>query len=526
MSRTPFRLSEGAKENGFEVKKHDETIREFNETTTLRREENVENARQFNETMAQRRQEHADTLKIDLRDFNEAVRQYDLGRTDRIAEIAGRLKLDTAQLQAQIDQYAQSRLDQIDQFAETMGLNKERLREEVRQFNKSTALEYDRLATQFDLAKLAQEQKIDIMKLDDMFQQEAEDRAYLRQLTLVGIEGTEADKDRAWRSIEAELNRVFQATMQDDTQTFEQREARRQRYNDNLGIAYEGLAEFGGLLVVTKLFGNKAGMTSAQFTAAILQGRGSDPALYKQAFPELTDSEVQAYADNYASKSTGGTTDTGGTDTGGTDTGGTDTGGTDTGTGIESPTEIGSQVLPRVNRGRITGFDVTPEGTRRYTKFTTPDGVTHDIDGIEEGVPSRVSSSGAKEYYNASADAPGRVGSWQNQRPEATVDLEKEWKDATRNLRAMSARDWTNATMSMANWFVTGASWDQMMRTNPILGQLSALMMAKSGALAASIGPAFMVGYTAYMAYQAFRDEPSPGALGYFTAGIASKRRC
>ena len=98
-------------------------------------------------------------------------------------------------------------------------------------------------------------------------------------------------------------------------------------------------------------------------------------------------------------------------------------------------------------------------------------------------------------------------------------------KDATRNLRAMSARDWTNATMSMANGFVTGASWDQMMRTNPILGQLSALMMAKSGALAASIGPAFMVGYTAYMAYQAFRDEPSPGALGYFTAGGDSKRK-
>jgi len=181
--------------------------------------------------------------------------------------------------------------------------------------------------------------------------------------------------------------------------------------------------------------------------------------------------------------------------------------------------------LPRVNGGRITGFEVTPEGTRRYTKFSTPDGVTHDIDGIEDGVPYRVSSSGAKEYYNASADAPGRVGSWQNQRPEATVDLEKEWKDATRNLRAMSARDWTNATMSMANGFVTGASWDQMMRTNPILGQLSALMMAKSGALAASIGPAFMVGYTAYMAYQAFRDEPSPGALGYFTAGGGSKRK-
>ena len=301
-----------AAEHNLDWERVNEAMRQFDVTTVEGKRQfdttTAEDARQFDLTFEQQSQEAAARLGLDERIFKEGMRQWDLGRGDQRQQWADKLGLSYAQIEEEKRQADNTRRDQIDQFAQVHGLDEERFKEEMRQFDKLEQLERERMASELDLQKLAQQNRIELIDMEASISEEAERRAYLRTLLFRDIDIAEADKHRIWQSTENELDRTFRDSIAATDRNWQERQADRQREAESWNILIEGVAGLTAavatpylnrLLGLTDEAGEVVGKTAAQIAADRAMGRPADWRWHKELSPELTNEQAMALADNW-----------------------------------------------------------------------------------------------------------------------------------------------------------------------------------------------------------------------------------
>lgn len=256
------RFEEGIRQynEGMELedKKLQAQIEQFYAELGLSKEELAFRKDSFDKEFSQRAEQWAAEFGLTKEQFAEQVRQFEAGHALANRELEIRIDQFETEMSERREvrlenmrQFNQTYQQRADEFAQEIGLRKETFLETVRQFNAGQEIDYARLRIDQQTLEETIRQfndKMDLEREQMSWQDSRDEKDYLRKVYLTELAASldldSQEADRQWRSAENYLQREHEADLQDTRLTAEQRIAREQSRNANMGVLLRGAAHF------------------------------------------------------------------------------------------------------------------------------------------------------------------------------------------------------------------------------------------------------------------------------------------